>query len=72
VVPYPKNNARAVTAWARQTVPRQALQASFTPRRSKGRDESASYMTAELCACARAMGCAQRGVADTNPTGKSL
>jgi hypothetical protein len=28
---------------------------SFTPRRSGGRDESAYYMTVELCACARAM-----------------
>jgi hypothetical protein len=29
---------------------------SFTPRRSGGWDESASYMTAELCACALARG----------------
>jgi hypothetical protein len=28
---------------------------SFTPRRSGGRDESASHTTVELCACARAM-----------------
>ena len=34
---------------------RQALQPSFTPRRSEGRDQSASHMTVELCACARAM-----------------
>jgi hypothetical protein len=29
---------------------------SFTPRRSGGRDESASHMNTELCACARARG----------------
>jgi hypothetical protein len=32
-----------------------SLQPSFTPRRSGGRDENASHMTVELCACARAM-----------------
>jgi hypothetical protein len=29
----------------------EALQPSFTPRRSGGRDESAPYITVELCAC---------------------
>jgi hypothetical protein len=33
---------------------------SFTPRRSGGRDESASHMTTELCACARARGPSRR------------
>jgi hypothetical protein len=51
--------------------PQQALQPSFTPRRSEGRDESASRMTVELCACACATnlsrGHVQRDVT-ANPT----
>jgi hypothetical protein len=35
--------------------PQQALQPSFTPRRSGGRKESASNITVGLCACARAI-----------------
>jgi hypothetical protein len=34
----------------------QALQPSFTPRRSGWRDESATHMATELCACARGQG----------------
>jgi hypothetical protein len=34
----------------------EALRPGFTPRRSGGRDESASHMTVELCACVRAKG----------------
>jgi hypothetical protein len=48
-------SARAVTAWAVadgvMTPTRTALQPSFTPRRSGGRHERASHMTAGLCAC---------------------
>jgi hypothetical protein len=40
----------------------QALQPSFTPRRSGARDESASHMTVRLCACARAMDSGRRDV----------
>ena len=49
-------SARVTSTGQTSALPsRQALQPSFTPRRSEGRDQSASHMTVELCACARAM-----------------
>jgi hypothetical protein len=47
--------------WCTDAGPQQALQPSFTPRHSGVRDESASRITVELCACARAMDYSREG-----------
>ena len=58
--------------WCTDANPQKALQPSFSPRRSGGRDESASHMTVELCACARAMDSSRGGRKTLLPTLKRL
>jgi hypothetical protein len=52
--------------------PQQALQPSFTPRRSGGRDERSHYTTVELCACARAMDSSRRAYRDVTANPKRV